>query len=50
MVRARRGLFPYLVAMLALVLLAILVVTGIAFGGASTASTFPLPQPAPVGP
>jgi len=51
MVRVRRELFPYLLLMAAFILVILVVVAGIAFGGASTAvHTFPLPQPAPVGP
>jgi hypothetical protein len=51
MVRVRREQFPYLLLMAAFVLVILVVVAGIALGGASTAvHTFPLPQPAPVGP
>jgi len=51
MVRMRREVFPYLLLMAAFILVILVVMAGIAFSGASTAvHTFPLPQPAPVGP
>jgi hypothetical protein len=50
MVRVRREI-PYLLLVAALALVVLVVVAGIAFGGASTAvHTFPLPQPGPEGP
>jgi hypothetical protein len=51
MVRTRRELFPYLVAIAPFILAALLIVAGSVLGDASTAAhAFPLPQPAPVGP
>ncbi len=51
MVRVQRELLPYLLLVAAFILVILVVVAGIAFGGASTAvHTFPVPQPAPVGP
>ena len=51
MVRLRREVFPYLVAVAPLIFGLLIVMAGIVFGGSSVSvHTFPLPQPAPVGP
>jgi hypothetical protein len=51
MVRIQREVFPYLVAVAPLILGVLILVAGLVFAGASTsAHTFPLPQPGPVGP
>lgn len=49
--RLRRQMFPYLLAITPLILVALIVLLAFVHGGASTAAhTFPFPQPAPVGP
>jgi hypothetical protein len=51
MVRMRREVFPYLVAVTPLVLGLLFFVAGLVIGGSMTsAHTLPLPQPGPVGP
>lgn len=51
MVRLQRKLFPYLVAVAPLIFGLLIVMAGLMFGGSpAPAHTFPLPQPAPVGP